>query len=76
MNRSKFVAIITGAISIIIAIAYLIIVQLLDFRGEMLPAPQSLLPYSPVVVTQVLPKNCNISITSTLALISQANKLF
>lgn len=50
MNRSKLVAIITGAISIILAIAYLIIVQLLDFRGEMLPAPQSQLPQTPVTV--------------------------
>jgi hypothetical protein len=40
MNRSKIVAIITGAISILLAIAYLILVQILDFRGEMLPAPQ------------------------------------
>lgn len=40
MNRSKIVAIITGAISIALAIAYLLIVQILDFRGEMLPAPQ------------------------------------
>ncbi|HEY9701877.1 MAG TPA: hypothetical protein V6C58_05505 [Allocoleopsis sp.] len=39
MDRSKLVAIITGAISIILALAYLIIVQLLDGRGEMLPAP-------------------------------------
>lgn len=44
MQRSKFVAIITGAISIILAIAYLLIVQILDFRGEMLPAPQSQIP--------------------------------
>lgn len=43
MQGSKIVAIIAGAISIILAIAYLLIVQLLDFRGEMLPAPQSLL---------------------------------
>lgn len=39
MERSKIVAIVTGAISIILALAYLLIVQLLDFRGEMLPAP-------------------------------------
>lgn len=44
MNKSKIVAIITGAISILLALAYLIIVQLLDFRGEMVPAPISLLP--------------------------------
>ncbi|MBD2773801.1 hypothetical protein [Iningainema tapete] len=41
MNRSKIVAIITGAISIILALAYLLIVQLLDFRGEMKPAPMT-----------------------------------
>lgn len=39
MERSKIVAIITGAISVLLAIAYLILVQLLDFRGEMIPAP-------------------------------------
>ncbi|AFZ37657.1 hypothetical protein Sta7437_4180 [Stanieria cyanosphaera PCC 7437] len=44
MDRGKIVAIITGAISILIAIAYLIVVQLLDFRGEMIPAPVSQLP--------------------------------
>jgi hypothetical protein len=41
MERGKAIAIITGAISILIAIAYLVIVQLLDFRGEMIPAPVS-----------------------------------
>lgn len=44
MNRSKIVAIITGAISILLALAYLLLVQLLDFRGEMIPAPVSQLP--------------------------------
>ena len=39
MDRGKIIAIITGAISILIAIAYLVLVQLLDFRGEMIPAP-------------------------------------
>jgi hypothetical protein len=57
MNRSKIIAIITGAISIILAIAYLIIVQLLDFRGEMLPAPQSQLAPQPLVVAYILPKS-------------------
>ena len=42
MERSKIVAIITGIISLLLAIAYLLIVQLLDFRGEMLPAPVDL----------------------------------
>ncbi len=45
MDRSKLVAIITGVISLILAVAYLVMVQLLDFRGEMLPAPISLIPF-------------------------------
>lgn len=39
MDQGKIVAIITGVISILIAIAYLVVVQLIDFRGEMIPAP-------------------------------------
>ena len=39
MTRSKIVAIITGALSLLLAIGYLLLAQLLDFRGEMLPAP-------------------------------------
>ncbi|MGB5960020.1 MAG: hypothetical protein WBG73_05120 [Coleofasciculaceae cyanobacterium] len=44
MDRKKFVAIITGAISVILAVGYLLLVQFLDFRGEMLPAPISQVP--------------------------------
>jgi hypothetical protein len=40
MNRSKIIAIITGAISIILALVYLVIVQILDYR-DMQPAPIS-----------------------------------
>ncbi|ACA98849.1 MULTISPECIES: hypothetical protein [Cyanophyceae] len=39
MQRGKLTAIITGAISLLLAIAYLLLVQILDFRGEMKPAP-------------------------------------
>ena len=39
MDRSKIVAVVTGIISLALAIAYLLIVQIIDFRGEMLPAP-------------------------------------
>jgi hypothetical protein len=49
MNRSKIVAIITGAISILLAIAYLIIVQILDYR-DMQPAPISQLTQPPAIV--------------------------
>lgn len=47
MERSKLVAYITGAISVILAIAYLLLVSLLDLRGEMVPAPQDPLIISP-----------------------------
>jgi hypothetical protein len=38
INRSKIVAIVTGVISILLAIAYLVVVQILDYR-DMKPAP-------------------------------------
>lgn len=40
-SRSKWIAIATGAISLILGIVYLVVVQLLDLRGEMVPAPVS-----------------------------------
>ena len=46
MDRSKIIAMITGVISIVLALVYLLLVTLLDFRGEMVPAPQSQLPVS------------------------------
>jgi hypothetical protein len=46
MDRSKIIAVLTGAIAIILSLAYLLLVQLLDFRGEMLPAPVSAIPTS------------------------------
>jgi hypothetical protein len=52
MNRSKIVAVITGVISILLAVAYLIIVQLLDFRGEMKPAPISQINH-PILVAYI-----------------------
>ena len=50
MDRSKIVAIITGAISLALAIAYLLLVQLLDFRGEMVPAPMGSLVHALVTL--------------------------
>jgi hypothetical protein len=52
MDRSKIIAVLTGAIAIILSLAYLLLVQLLDFRGEMVPAPVSAQPIS-VQVAQV-----------------------
>ncbi len=39
MMRKKWVAVVTGAVSVAIALAYLILVTILDSRGEMIPAP-------------------------------------
>ncbi|MBD1917219.1 MULTISPECIES: hypothetical protein [Cyanophyceae] len=47
MDRSKLVAIVTGVISLLLAVGYLVLVQLLDFRGDMVPAPLSFLPNLP-----------------------------
>ncbi len=39
MERKKLVAIVTGVISVLLGLVYLILVQLLDSRGAMIPAP-------------------------------------
>ncbi len=58
VDRGKIVAIITGVISLLLAVAYLVLVQLLDFRGEMLPAPVSELEgLTGAVPVQVVPIN-------------------
>ena len=38
-RTSRWVAIVTGAFSIAIALIYLILITALDFRGQMLPPP-------------------------------------
>ncbi|PZU99207.1 MAG: hypothetical protein DCF32_18720 [Leptolyngbya sp.] len=43
LDRSKLVAVITGVISLLLAVGYLVLVQILDFRGDMVPAPLSTL---------------------------------
>ncbi|MFM7363969.1 MAG: hypothetical protein ACKO11_05595 [Cuspidothrix sp.] len=54
MNRGKIVAIITGAISILLAIVYLIVVQIIDYR-DMKPAPISQINQAMVVDSSNLP---------------------
>jgi len=49
MDRSKVVAAVTGVISLLLAVGYLVLVQLLDFRGDMVPAPLSLVPFWPTI---------------------------
>jgi hypothetical protein len=60
MNRSKIVAIITGAISILLAIAYLIIVQILDYR-DMKPAPISQIEILPVALANLFMSATHVS---------------
>ena len=38
-ERPRWVAIITGAISVLIAVLYLLLITVLDARGPMLPPP-------------------------------------
>ena len=54
MNRSKWVAIATGAISLFLGVLYLLIVQFLDFRGEMLPAPIDELGLVPATMSHTM----------------------
>ncbi|NEO84489.1 MAG: hypothetical protein F6J87_09575 [Spirulina sp. SIO3F2] len=42
ITRGKILAVITGIISVTLALLYLALVQILDWRGEMLPAPTDL----------------------------------
>ncbi|NCJ05474.1 hypothetical protein GS597_02880 [Synechococcales cyanobacterium C] len=42
MDRSQVVAVVTGAIALLLGLFYLAVVTLLDFRGEMQPAPLEL----------------------------------
>ncbi len=47
-TRGRWVAIVTGAISIAIAVAYLLLITVLDARGPLLPPPPEALGLSPV----------------------------
>lgn len=70
MDRSKIVAIVAGAISITLALAYLLLVQLLDFRREMIPAPVSILPQA--VLAQI-PVDLVVEMSSTPSLQPEGN---
>ena len=45
-TRGRWVAIVTGAISIAIAVAYLVLIAVLDSRGPLLPPPPEALGLS------------------------------
>jgi hypothetical protein len=46
-RRGRWVAIVTGAISVVIAVAYLLLITVLDARGPLLPPPPEALGLSP-----------------------------
>jgi hypothetical protein len=46
-RRGRWVAIVTGAISVAIAVAYLLLITVLDSRGPLLPPPPEALGLSP-----------------------------
>ena len=47
-RRGRWVATVTGAISVAIAVAYLLLITVLDSRGPLLPPPPEALGLSPV----------------------------
>jgi len=53
--RGRWVAIVTGALSVLIGVAYLVLITLLDSRGPLLPPPPEALGFSaaPAVVADV-----------------------
>lgn len=46
-QRGRWVAIVTGAISVAIAVAYLLLISVLDARGPLLPPPPEALGLTP-----------------------------
>ena len=56
MQRSQWISVFTGVVAILLGFGYLILVQVLDWRGgEMLPAPVDLsLAVQQIVQTQAI----------------------
>ena len=50
-QRKKILALITGAISVLIGVIYLVLIILLDFRGPILPPPSEAFGEMGVVYT-------------------------
>ena len=46
-RRGRWVAIVTGAMSVAIAVAYLLLITVLDARGPLLPPPPEALGLNP-----------------------------
>ncbi|NDF63358.1 MAG: hypothetical protein EB136_10700 [Synechococcaceae bacterium WBB_3_034] len=45
-TRGRWVALVTGALSVLIGVAYLVLITLLDSRGPLLPPPPEALGFS------------------------------
>ena len=52
-SRGKWVAILTGALSILIGVAYLVLITVLDSRGPLLPPPPEALGGAEAAVSGV-----------------------
>jgi hypothetical protein len=45
-SRGRWVALVTGALSVLIGVAYLLLITVLDSRGPLLPPPPEALGFS------------------------------
>jgi hypothetical protein len=45
-TRGRWVAVLTGALSVLIGVAYLVLITVLDSRGPLLPPPPEALGFS------------------------------
>mgnify|MGYP006270674497 CR=1 FL=1 len=54
-GRARWVAILTGALSILIGVAYLVLITLLDSRGPLLPPPPEALGFTPQAAVAAAP---------------------
>ena len=54
-GRARWVAILTGALSVLIGVAYLVLITLLDSRGPLLPPPPEALGLSPQAAVAAAP---------------------
>lgn len=67
-DRSKIVAILTGVIALILGFAYLILVQVLDSRGAMQPAPPSVVMPAAAMATAAVNQPSNNTLSPCLQL--------
>jgi hypothetical protein len=60
-SRGRWVAVITGALSVLIGVAYLVLITLLDSRGPLLPPPPEALGLSAPVASVAVASPADVS---------------